>query len=72
MLRDCVLLLSKNKTLKIPGCSIESCKNWNNNVNTAEIKFFRFPRDPEMKNKWIKACDLSVKFSNLKDRNVES
>ena len=41
---------------KMPGCSVKSCKHWNGNTKNKNIKYFSFPKDPVLAEKWIGAC----------------
>lgn len=45
-------------------CSIESCKNRPNQLTGRKIKFFSFPKIPEVFEKWLEICP--VKHDNLK------
>lgn len=54
----------------MPCCSVKFCKNWNGNSKSKNIKFFTFPKDPDLAKEWIKRCDLVDKIHNLKDRMI--
>lgn len=50
----------------MPGCSVQCCKNWNGKTKNQNIKYFKFPQDPDLSKEWSKACD-NDKIHNLKD-----
>ncbi|KYQ50136.1 hypothetical protein ALC60_10779 [Trachymyrmex zeteki] len=37
----------------MPNCYIKNCKNC---IRTENIKFFQFPKDPVIRQQWLKAC----------------
>lgn len=48
-------------------CSVSNCKNNTSGKNKTEhIKFFRFPKNKDVLNKWISACNFE------KDTNINS
>lgn len=47
----------------MPICSVFGCKN--RNSNTQGVKFYSFPKESDVQNKWIVACGRKDGF-NLK------
>lgn len=49
----------------MPSCSVQSCKNWNQNTRNEKIQFHRIPKDEATAKIWIDFCNN--KKINLKN-----
>lgn len=52
----------------MPGCAVKFCPNWNGNTKHKGIKYFRFPKDPQLVSQWLKACgkdNVNLKHGKL-------
>ncbi|KAL1493922.1 hypothetical protein ABEB36_009602 [Hypothenemus hampei] len=46
----------------MPSCAIFGCNNYTRKTKGTDIKYFRFPRDTDMQQKWIRACERKDEF----------
>ncbi|KAL1488843.1 hypothetical protein ABEB36_014638 [Hypothenemus hampei] len=52
----------------MPSCAIFGCNNYTRKTKGTDIKYFRFPRDTDMQQKWIRACERKDEFK-IKNSN---
>lgn len=53
----------------MPGCALASCTNYNRNKKGKDIKYFRFPKNEDLANRWIVACRRKDKIKLKKVSN---
>ncbi|GLG98444.1 Uncharacterized protein GBIM_05090, partial [Gryllus bimaculatus] len=40
----------------MPTCCVRYCTNRSGNIGSGQFKYFYFPKDPELRKKWMMAC----------------
>ncbi|KAL1488226.1 hypothetical protein ABEB36_015181 [Hypothenemus hampei] len=50
----------------MPGCAVSNCSNYNKKTKGTGVKYFSFPKDFKMCNKWFSMCNRKdpVNFKN--------
>ncbi|XP_072764052.1 uncharacterized protein [Anoplolepis gracilipes] len=55
----------------MPSCFVKNCKNRTNVLFRKKVRYFSFPKDPEIRIKWLEACQKDKNYEIKSERVCE-
>ncbi|XP_077277026.1 uncharacterized protein LOC143905466 [Temnothorax americanus] len=52
-------------------CFVNNCKNRTSHVFNKKVVFYTFPQDPDLRSKWLKACQKNKEYKDKNERICE-